>query len=37
MLDELNWLSLNQMAAESRLVEAWKTAKFENYCLKDSL
>ena len=37
ILEELDWLSLNQMAAESRLVEAWKTANLEDYCLKDTL
>ena len=37
MLDELGWLSLNQLAAETRLVEAWKTAKSEDYCLNDIL
>ena len=26
MLSELKWLSINQMCAESRLLEAWKTA-----------
>ena len=37
MLENLGWLSLNQIASESRLIEAWKTAKFEDYCLNDTL
>ena len=37
MLDELGWLSLNQMAAESRLIQAWKTAYNQDYCLNDTL
>ena len=37
MLDELEWLSLNQMAAESRLIHAWKTAYNHDYCLNDTL
>ena len=37
MLDNLGWLSLNQMAAETRLVEAWKVSKNQSYCLNDIL
>ena len=37
MLDDLGWLSLNQIASENRLIEAWKTANFEDYSLKDTL
>ena len=34
-LDELGWLSINQLAAETRLIEAWKTVHLEDYCMKD--
>ena len=37
MLDDLGWLSLNQLAAETRLVEAWKSVHLEEYCMKDVL
>ena len=37
MLDNLGWLSLNQMAAETRLTEAWKVSKNQDYCLNDTL
>ena len=37
MLEELNWLSLNQLSAETRLVQAWKTAHVDDYCLQDTL
>ena len=37
MLEDLGWLSLNQIASENRLVEAWKTAMCEDYCLNDTL
>ena len=37
MLDELGWLSINQLAAETRLIEAWKTVNLEDYCMKDVL
>ena len=37
MLEELDWLSINQLAVETRLTEAWKSANFENYCMKDNL
>ena len=35
MLDKLDWLSLNQMSCEVRLIEVWKSINIENYCLKD--
>ena len=37
MLEELGWLSINQLAAETRLIEAWKTVHLEEYCMKDIL
>ena len=37
MLRELGWLSINQLCAETRLLEAWKTVHVENYCLEDTL
>ena len=37
MLEDLGWLSLNQLAAETRLIEAWKTVHLDDYCLKDIL
>ena len=37
MLNELDWLSINQLCAETRLVEAWKTVHFDNYCMKDTV
>ena len=37
MLDDLGWLSINQLAAETRLIEAWKTVHLEDYCMKDVL
>ena len=37
MLEKLDWLSLNQLSAEARLIQAWKTANVEDYCLKDTL
>ena len=37
MLEDLGWLSLNQIASETRLIEAWKTACYEDYPLKDTL
>ena len=37
MLEDLGWLSLNQMASETRLVKACKTAYCEDYPLKDTL
>ena len=35
MLDKLDWLSLNQMSCEVRLIEVWKSLNLENYCLKN--
>ena len=35
MLNQLGWLSLNQMSCETRLIEVWKSLNIENYCLKD--
>ena len=35
MLEEIGWLSLNQLACETRLVEVWKSLNIDNYCLKD--
>ena len=35
MLKKLNWLSVNQLAAEIRLMEVWKAPNLENYCLSD--
>ena len=35
MLEKLGWLSLNQMCAEVRLIEVWKSLNLENYCLED--
>ena len=37
MLEELDWLSLNQLSAETRLIQAWNTAHVEDYCLQDTL
>ena len=37
MLKELGWLSLNQLCAETRLLEAWKSVHIENYCMQDLL
>ena len=34
MLKKLNWLSVNQLAAEVRLMEVWKSLNLEDYCLK---
>ena len=35
MLEELGWLSLNQMCCEVRLIEVWKSLNLDNYCLKN--
>ena len=35
MLEDLGWLSVNQLAAETRLVEAWKSVHIDNYCMRD--
>ena len=37
MLTQLDWLSINQLSAETRLIEAWKTADTDDYCLTDIL
>ena len=37
MLKELDWISINQLWAETRLLEAWKTTHEENYCMQDLL
>ena len=37
MLTELDWLSINQLCAETRLVEAWKTVHSDDYCMRDIL
>ena len=34
MLNELGWLSVNQLTAEVRLLEVWKLLN-EDYCLSD--
>ena len=31
MLEDLGWLSINQLAAETRLIEAWKSVHMEDY------
>ena len=35
MLDQVGWLSINQMSCEIRLIEVWKSLHLENYCLKE--
>ena len=35
MLNQLGWLSLNQMSSEIRLLEVWKGLNLSNYCLND--
>ena len=35
MLEQLGWLSINQLASEIRLLEVWKGLNQENYCLND--
>ena len=35
MLEQLGWLSLNQLSSEIRLIEVWKALNLENHCLKD--
>ena len=37
MLEELKWSSINQLCAETRLIEAWKTVHEEEYCMQDVL
>ena len=36
MLEEVDWLSLNQLACETRLIEVWKSLNIENYCLSNA-
>ena len=33
----MGWLSVNQLAAETRLIEAWKSVHIEDYCMKEVL
>ena len=35
MLKKLDWLSINQLASEIRLIEVWKGLNKENYCLNE--
>ena len=35
MLDQVGWLSINQMSCEIRLIEVWKSLNLKNYCLKE--
>ena len=35
MLEQLGWLSLNQLSAEIRLFEVWKGLNKENYCMNE--
>ena len=37
MLNQLGWLSINQLSAETRLIEAWKIAHNQDYCLNDTV
>ena len=37
MIKELGWLFINQLCAETRLQEAWKTVHKEKYCMQDIL
>ena len=37
MLSELGWLSINQLNAETRLLEAWKAIHTDGYCMSDLL
>ena len=37
MLEDSGWLSVNQLAAETRLVEAWKSVHIEDYCMNEVL
>ena len=34
MLEKLEWLSINQLSCEIRLIEAWKALNHENHCLQ---
>ena len=35
MLNKLDWVSINQLASEIRLIEVWKGLNKENYCLNE--
>ena len=35
MLEQLGWLSINQLSSEIRLLEVWKGLNLENYCLNE--
>ena len=35
MLKKLDWLSINQLACEQRLIQVWKSLNYEDYCLHD--
>ena len=37
MLKNLEWPSVNQLAAETRLIEAWKCVNQEDYCMREVL
>ena len=35
MLEQLGWLSINQLSSEIRLLEVWKGLNLDNYCLNE--
>ena len=35
MLEKLDWLSLNQLACEIRLIEVWKALNKDDHCLSN--
>ena len=35
MLEKLDWLSLNQLTCEIRLIEVWKALNMEDHCLNN--
>ena len=35
MLEQIGWLSINQMSSEIRLLEVWKGLNQDNYCLNE--
>lgn len=37
MLEDVGWLSVNQLAAETRLIEAWKAVHIEDNCMREVL
>ena len=37
MAQNLEWGSINQLAAQTRLIQAWKSVHLENNCMKDVL